>query len=127
MEQKALLVFAHGARNPAWAEPLQRICAVLRAQRPELRVELAFLELMQPLISDALDQLVSAGVRDITIIPVFMAAGGHLRNDLPQLVAAAQARHQGLRVHVGSAIGESERVIAAIADFALETLDQHGA
>ncbi|MDD5297880.1 MAG: CbiX/SirB N-terminal domain-containing protein [Rhodocyclaceae bacterium] len=122
MTKEAILVFAHGARDPAWAEPLERICALVRQRRPEVRVELAFLELMQPLIGEALDRMAGAGFARITIVPAFMAPGGHIRKDLPELVAAARVRHPGLEVRVTAAIGQSEGVISAIADFAISAL-----
>jgi sirohydrochlorin cobaltochelatase len=122
--KEAMVVFAHGARDPAWAEPLERICAAVRRKRPGLRVDLAFLELMAPLINDALETLVEEGFDRITIVPAFMAPGGHLRKDLPERVAAARVRHPGLEIHIAAAIGQSDAVIAAIADYAVTALDR---
>lgn len=119
---EALIVFAHGARNPSWADPLKRICENVRQRRPGLRVELAFLELMEPLISDVLERLSGEGVTLITIVPAFMAPGGHLRKDLPELVAKVQEQHPGLEIRISPAIGESDEVIAAIADYAVSRL-----
>lgn len=119
MSQEALIVFAHGARTPSWADPLQRICALIRLRQPGLRVELAFLELMSPLIADSLQQLAAEGVGRVTIVPAFMAPGGHVQKDLPALVALVQAQHPGLEVVISPAIGESEAVMAAIADYAV--------
>ena len=65
----ALVLFAHGARDPQWAAPFKRIQAAIRAQRPGVVVELAFLELMQPVLADAIGTLVAAGHRNITIAP----------------------------------------------------------
>ena len=69
----ALVLFAHGARDPRWAEPFQRIQSMLRARRSDAVVELAFLELMQPVLADAIAALVAKGHRRITIAPLFMA------------------------------------------------------
>ncbi len=55
----ALVLFAHGARDPRWAEPFQRIQSMLRARRSDAVVELAFLELMQPVLADAIAALVA--------------------------------------------------------------------
>ena len=121
--KEAMVVFAHGARDPAWAEPLERICAAVRRKRPGLRVDLAFLELMAPLINDALEGLVEEGFDTITIVPAFMAPGGHLRKDLPERVAAARARHPGVEINIAAAIGQSDAVIAAIADYAVTALE----
>ena len=54
---------AHGARDPRWAEPFVRIQTAIRARRPGLAVELAFLELMQPSLTAVISALVSAGHR----------------------------------------------------------------
>ncbi len=127
MSNEAVVVFAHGARDPAWAEPLQRICTALRQRRPGLRVELAFLELMSPSIGEVLDSLAAEGVARITVVPAFMAEGGHLKRDLPLLIDAARQRLPGVTVSVVPAMGLSEQVIGAIADYAATACDAPGA
>ena len=39
-----LLLFAHGARDPNWARPFQAVADRVRAARPGVPVELAFLD-----------------------------------------------------------------------------------
>ena len=119
----ALLLFAHGARDPQWAEPFRRIQAVLRERRPGLAVELAFLELMQPPLADAIAKLIAAGHRRITVAPLFMAQGGHLRNDLPKLLDGVRATHPGVEFRLLPAIGDVEPVLAAIAEWLAGALD----
>src|SRR5690606_25587657 len=48
MKKRALVLFAHGARDARWAEPFRRLQAIVQSQSPELTVSLAFLELMSP-------------------------------------------------------------------------------
>ena len=43
-----LILFAHGARDAAWAAPFEAVAARIRTQRPQWRVVLAYLELMPP-------------------------------------------------------------------------------
>lgn len=117
---KGMLLFAHGARNPEWARPIQAIRDAMRARRPEARIECAFLEFIEPLLADAIDQLVAEGCDEIVIVPVFMASTGHTQRELPLLLDAARARHARLRLRVAAPIGESSAVIAAIAQYALE-------
>lgn len=118
MHREAVILFAHGARDPAWADPLRRVAAAIRRKRPGLRVELAFLEFMTPALDALLDDLAAEGLTRITVVPAFMATGGHLRRDLPLLIEAARLRHPGLVLSVVGATGESEPVIEAIADYA---------
>jgi sirohydrochlorin cobaltochelatase len=115
----AILLFAHGARDPSWAEPFRRIAARLVRKQPGIRVELAFLELMQPDLASAVVSLSAEGVTDVTIVPLFLAQGGHLKEDLPKLLEGIRRRHPALRFEVTSAIGDSEDLTNAIADWAL--------
>lgn len=116
---KAVILFGHGARNPEWAEPFHRIRAAMLAKAPEVPVALGFLELMQPSLEESIDALAAAGADTIVVVPVFMAAGGHVRRDLPQRAAAAMERHPGLAIELAAPVGEAPAVIAAMADYAL--------
>ena len=114
----AILLFAHGARDPSWAEPFRRITARLGRKQSDLRVELAFLEIMQPDLASAVAGLAGEGIGHITVIPLFLAQGGHLKQDLPRLLADIRSLHPTLRIDVTSAIGDSEDLTDAIADWA---------
>jgi sirohydrochlorin cobaltochelatase len=115
-----LLLFAHGARDPNWARPFQAVAERVRALRPDAEVRLAFLELMSPDLTTAGAELAAAGCTAITIVPLFLGAGGHVRKDLPALATALTARHDGLRVEIAPAVGERALVIAALAEAAAQ-------
>lgn len=114
----AILLFAHGARDPSWAEPFRRIAARLGRNQPGIRVELAFLELMQPTLAAAVAGLAAEDIGHITVVPLFLAQGGHLKEDLPRLLDDIRSHHPALRIDVTSAIGDSEYLTNAIADWA---------
>jgi sirohydrochlorin cobaltochelatase len=114
----AILLFAHGARDPSWAEPFRRIAARIEKQQPGTRVELAFLELMRPDLASAIAGLADEGIGRVTVIPLFLAQGGHLKQDLPRLLDDIRARLPDMRIEATSAIGDSEDLTVAIADWA---------
>ena len=114
-----LLLFAHGARDPRWAEPFLAIAERVRRADPGRLVELAFLEMMEPDLGQAARRLAAAGVSRIDVVPLFLGMGGHLRNDLPPLLEAVRAAHAGMEVRLHPAIGENEAVVAAMASAAL--------
>ncbi len=122
--EPALVLFAHGARDPQWAEPFKRIQAAIRARRKGAVVELAFLELMQPVLADTITKLVTDGHRHITIAPLFMAQGGHLRNDLPKLLDSIRAAHAGVEFTVLPAVGDVEIILNAIAEWLVGALQR---
>ena len=115
----ALVLFAHGSRDPKWAEPFKAIQELIRAQAPDLPVELAFLELMQPGIQECLIALAERGLKRISIVPIFLAAGRHLREDLPALMAPIQNQYPDLMIKVSAPIGDIPELQSVIATLAL--------
>jgi sirohydrochlorin cobaltochelatase len=111
----AIVLFAHGSRDPDWAAPFERLASRVRAARPDARVAVAYLEITPPTLPDAVGALAAAGAREIDVVPVFLAPGGHVRRDLPAMVAALRARHPGARFRVLPTIGEADAIADAIA------------
>lgn len=108
----AIILFAHGARDPGWAAPVHELA--VRLHKAGVRAEPAFLEHMQPDLESAVDSIVSGGVTDILIAPLFLAQGAHLKRDLPAQIEAMKHRHPGLAFRVAPALGDDETVLAAI-------------
>ena len=113
-----LVLFAHGARDPRWREPFDRLLMTVRARHAG-PVSQAFLEHMQPDLRCACTALAQAGATRIAVVPLFLGTGGHLRNDLPALVAAAQP-HPRVPVSVATAAGEDSSVLEALAKYCLQ-------
>lgn len=120
MKNSALILFAHGARDPAWANPMQRLRLMIQQQSPQSRVELAFLEFMDPNLANCAENLIRHGMTQLHILPLFIATGGHLKKDLPELVHTLEQRHPAVRISLARAVGEDEAVLAAMANHALE-------
>ena len=113
----AIVLFAHGARDRRWAQPFRKIQRSIKAKQPGTVVELAFLEIMEPPLDKAVARLVKAGHKRITVAPLFMAQGGHLKNDLPKILDAIRAGHRGAEITLLPAIGDVDAILDAIADW----------
>ena len=119
--REGMILFGHGARDPRWAEPFERLRARVAARRPDAPTLLAYLELMQPDLDTAVDGLVADGCRRVTVVPIFFGVGSHLRRDLPALVDALRARHAAIDIAVADAAGEDDGVLAAVADYCMRS------
>lgn len=119
--KRGIVLFGHGSRNPAWAEPFQRLYEEVARQQPDALVALGYLELMEPSLPDAISSLAKAGVEEVVVVPVFIAAGSHVREDLPRLAAEAMQAHPGLQVRMAPSLGEAPEMLAAMADYALRS------
>jgi sirohydrochlorin cobaltochelatase len=110
-----IVLFAHGSRDPGWSAPFERLAARVRERRPGVRVAAAYLELTPPTLDEAVAALVAQGAREVAVVPVFLAPGGHVRRDLPAMVDGLRARHPAARFRVLPTIGEDNAMIDAIA------------
>ena len=117
---RAIILFGHGSRDPLWRLPMETVAARLRALRPGTPVRCAYLELDAPSLPEAAAELVAGGADAVTVLPMFLGAGRHAREDLPRLVDALRAAHPGVSFDLRQAVGEDGRVVDLIAKIALE-------
>ena len=75
-----LVVVAHGSAAPAAAATIHRLLGALRADRPSVRVDLAFLDVVSPRLADVLDD------RPTVVVPLLLSTGYHVQADIPAVV-----------------------------------------
>jgi sirohydrochlorin cobaltochelatase len=119
MDRRAVILYAHGAQDARWAEPFERLLRRVREKRPETPAALAFLDYIKPDLKTSAQALATQGVTTIRIVPLFFGRGGHLREDFPKQMAAAQAALPQVKFEVVEAAGEAPEVLEALANFAL--------
>ncbi|MEK8034897.1 CbiX/SirB N-terminal domain-containing protein [Ideonella sp. DXS29W] len=120
--KQGLILFAHGARDPRWAQPFERVAARVQDLQPDLTVSLAYLEFLAPDLVAAGQALAQAGCREVAVLPLFLGAGGHVRKDLPAKVEALQQAHPDVRWVLRPAAGESPQLVEALAQIAVATM-----
>ena len=106
---------AHGAKDPEWSRPFEQIALALKKKLPAVAVGIAYLEHGTSL-PEAVGLLAAKGALSIRVVPIFLGQGGHVKVDIPRLVADAQASSPNVRLTLESAIGERASVIEAIAE-----------
>jgi len=105
MTAPALVALAHGSRDPRSAQTIKALVDEVKAMRPDLRVEPAFLELSRPSFDTVVDRLVKAGYDEIVVVPLLLTRAYHATVDVPEAVAAAGARHPDLRIRATDVLG----------------------
>jgi sirohydrochlorin cobaltochelatase len=116
---RAIVLFAHGSRDPLWCRPVEAVAERVREIGPVVAVRCAYLELMQPDLPAAVRDLVAAGVDTISVVPMFLGVGRHAREDLPLLMQTLADNYPQVEFHTRPSIGEDPRVIALLAEIAL--------
>lgn len=119
---QAIVLFAHGSRDPLWHQPLLQVAQRLQSMAPDAEVRCAYLELTAPDLNTTVNELVAMGRLKVRVVPMFLGVGKHAREDLPLLVQALRAQHPQLQLELQPAVGEDQRLIDLLASIALGTL-----
>lgn len=118
--RKAIILLAHGSRDPLWRRPIEAVAERLRAAHPGLPVCCAYLELEQPDLASGAQQLAAQGIDELAIVPMFLGTGKHARDDLPVMVASLRLRYPQVRISLRQPVGEDPRVLDLLATIAGE-------
>ena len=123
---QALILLAHGSRDAAWRAPFEAIAAQIAAQtaaqQPALQVRCAYLQLCAPDLAQVVADLRLAGCQRIAIAPLFLGAGTHMRQDLPDLLAAVQAQQADCTLTLLPVFGDDAAVQSWMASWVMRSL-----
>lgn len=84
----ALVLVAHGSRDPRALATARTLAERVRELRPHLPVQLGHIELNEPLLPDT---LASLGDGPSVLVPLLLGRGHHVKRDIPEAAAAARA------------------------------------
>lgn len=113
MNSRSIILLAHGSRDQRWCDTFEALAAPTLKAVSNSRV--AYMELAQPSLDEVVHEGVAAGTRDFTIVPLFLAAGRHLRKDVPAMIEALE-KSTGASIKLSPPIGENPLLGNAIKD-----------
>jgi sirohydrochlorin ferrochelatase len=100
----ALVIAAHGSRDPQFAQVIEAVASAVQLARPEIDVRIGYLDHGPPLLAD----IQTDGV---VVVPMLLASGYHVRVDIPAQAPGAV---------VAAAIGPDPLVAVAVRDRLVE-------
>ncbi len=115
----AIILFAHGSRDPLWHKPIQAVADRIAQRSPSTVVRCAYLELTEPDLPHVANALVAEGATSLCVVPMFLGVGRHAREDLPELITALTTAHPSVDVSCQPAVGEQSSLLDLLADIAL--------
>jgi sirohydrochlorin ferrochelatase len=116
----ALLLIAHGSREPEANADLHHVAESLR--RHGHVVEESFLELAEPAVDEAAARCVAQGARRIVLLPYFLSAGVHVRRDLTAARDRLAARHAGVEFRLAEPLGRHPLLLDVLEQRASEAV-----
>lgn len=119
---KALLLVAHGSRQPAANEEILRLTARLRRRAADRfgHISCAFLQFGEPNLAGGIEACIGLGATHVTLLPYLLAVGHHLAVEIPRTVAARQKAHPEVVIrtapHLGAAPGLADLLLEVATD-----------
>jgi sirohydrochlorin cobaltochelatase len=110
-EYDHIILLAHGSPDPLWKQPFESLYHQVSQTYGEGNVSLAYMELTSPSLEDVVATL-GAEVRYVAVLPLFLAVGRHLRQDVPAQIEALQS--DDLRIELLPPIGDDALVKQAM-------------
>lgn len=120
--QAKVILLAHGSRDPRWRQPFENLLTSIREQLGEEKTELAYMEFCSPNIDDVVSEAYAQGIMKLKFLPLFMAAGAHLRDDVPVMFENLMKEKPGLEIELLDPIGENPVIQKAILELVLSSL-----
>jgi sirohydrochlorin cobaltochelatase len=100
----AILIAGHGSRDSDGVAEFLDLARHFRAFRPEVPLEIGFLEFARPTIQEGMDRLIRQGARTVVVLPGVLMAAGHAKNDMASEVRRGRQRYPHVTIQMGSAL-----------------------
>ncbi len=92
-DDSAYLLVGHGTRNKVGQQQFLTVYQQFAQLTAPTATACAFLELAEPTIAQAVEQLAAQGVRRFVTVPLLLFAAGHALQDIPDAVTEAAGRY----------------------------------
>jgi sirohydrochlorin ferrochelatase len=112
----ALLLIAHGSRQEEANADLHAVVSEMRKRGEFAIVEGAFLELAKPTIEEAGARCVEQGAERIIMLPYFLSAGVHVRQDLTAIREKLAKRFPGIEFRLADPLGPHPLLLEIVAE-----------
>jgi sirohydrochlorin cobaltochelatase len=116
-----IILLAHGSSDARWCETFEKL-AEPTVESIE-NAAIAYMELAEPSLDTIVNRAKGQGVEQFTVVPLFLAAGRHLRKDVPAMIEKLEAEH-GVTIRLAEPIGKNPRLGLAIRDVVNEELER---
>ena len=121
-DRKRLILIAHGSKDPEWLLPFERLEKILKEDLGENNVRLAYMQFASPTIEETGEEAAENGIFNLSFLPLFMSAGGHVERDIPLKIQSLKDRWPELNIKILPPLGEDPRFIELMREISKELL-----
>ncbi|WP_408009307.1 sirohydrochlorin chelatase [Pseudalkalibacillus sp. A8] len=108
---KSVLYVCHGSRMGDGCQQAIDLIEEIQENVPVPIQEISFLELAEPTIETGFAHCIEKGATEVAVVPVFLLAARHVKNDIPKKLEVLKKRNPRVSVSFGKVFGIHERII----------------
>ena len=112
--KRAIILIGHGSRAAGADDDMERIAGRLRAAADGEIVDLCRMAGHGTSFGEAFERCVLQGAKTVIVIPYFLHFGVHLRQDIPEMLREAVAKHPEVRLVLGRHLGYDDALVALV-------------
>jgi sirohydrochlorin ferrochelatase len=112
--KKAVILIGHGSRAAGADDDMERVAECLRAIAGDSIVDLCRMAGHGTSFGEVFERCVRQGAKTVIVIPYFLHFGVHLRQDIPEILREAVAKHPDIRLVLGRHLGYDDALVALV-------------
>ena len=116
------MIFAHGSEDSPWRLPFEELTASLESVMAWTKCALPTWRFVPPSLADIVQEAARDGKSHLRVLPLFLAAGAHVAEDIPRQIAAVQGSFPEIKIELLQPIGEHPRCERALPGHRLRLL-----
>lgn len=112
-EKRAVILIGHGSRAAGADDDMERVAGRLRAAAGGRIVDLCRMA-HGTSFGEVFERCVRQGAKTVIVIPYFLHFGVHLRQDIPEILREAVAKHPEVRLVLGRHLGYDDALTVLV-------------
>src|SRR5436305_1849485 len=120
---RAILLIGHGSLRPESGTAMMQLAAQADVLGVAPLVSACFLNYSHPRFAQQVEQSIARGLGRVVAVPYFLQMGGHVAEDLPAIIADAQAAHPTLEIVLAEYLAYDPLLLRAIVDRVAEAAE----
>jgi sirohydrochlorin cobalto/nickelchelatase len=96
MSKKGMLLVGHGSKLPYNKELVEETARLIQEKNGEFIVKCGFMSINKPSVEDMLSEFRTEDIDMMVVVPLFLAKGIHILEDIPALLGLQKGKNRGM-------------------------------
>lgn len=117
---ESILYIGHGTRSKKGSKEATEFIEKVMSRIDVPIQEICFLELTDPLINEGFKRCIEKGATEIHVVPLFLLSAGHIKEDIPEVLASLKMIYPDVKVNVRDPFGVQGKILDAVAELVID-------